>query len=403
MIINYLKEFLSDKIGSARLSKSFIDLLKYYNLTYEDGLEIQKEAFEVLNGVSEGDDCLMWKFRIVKNIKLNFSLIYDDKSYYKFDDKKFSQYFCRTPFPTFIKMKSYLIQYFEGDDDVRQCIEKFNERGLAQYFDTFRFYLQHSKISKITNINEVLGDFEKSLDLSLSYSVDDAVEFLIENTSKEYIEYIRNFKDMDDYAMKMHMTKSVRNIKEVFFIHDIYNPNQLYFDCYKSELYNVPKFDDNWIVLTIFKALYLKVTSDYDNIIANTDFKNRNYFEDLKNFRHLTIPKTIDESVTRLVEMSSKEHIDFVRASDKDDYRARTHLNLGMYIRNNFLVQGMNHDLFVECLRKKDLKYDYWHMSEASGVLIGEFWEYVQKNYDEIMENTNFENRINMTSDPYVI
>ena len=89
MITEHLNRFISYKIGNDNLTKDFIDLLQYYDLTYEDGLKIQKNAFEVLNYVNESDDYLVWKFRLVGNIKLNFSLIYEDKSYYKFDDDKF--------------------------------------------------------------------------------------------------------------------------------------------------------------------------------------------------------------------------------------------------------------------------------------------------------------------------
>ena len=43
------------------------------------------------------------------------------------------------------------------------------------------------------------------------------------------------------------------------------------------------------------------------------------------------------------------------------------------------------------------------HIDSASGILIGELWEYVQKNYEEIIANSMFENKINMTNNHYSI
>lgn len=300
-------------------------------------------------------------------------------------------------------MKSDLNHYFENNANIVELINKFKERRFTKYYLTFLFYLEYSEISKITHIDDILNNFENSLDLSFSYTLDDATDFLIENTSKGYIDYIRSFRDMEDYAMKMYLTKSFEDINKLFFKHDLYKPNQLYYDCYKSIFYNIPKFEDDMIIFAIFKALYYKVTSNYKNIIENTDFKNKNYFEDFKDFGDSIIPKTINESINILIKMSSKDHIDFIKDSNKEDYCCRTHFNLGMYVRNNFFLQGFNHNLFVECLEKKELNYDLWHIDRASGILIEELWEYVQKNYEEIIANTMFENKINMTNNPYSI
>lgn len=216
MISKYLNSFISDKIGNTNLTNDFLDLLQYYNLTYEDGLKIQKSAFDVLDHVNDSDDCLIWKFRLVSTIKLNFSLIYENKSYYKFDDYAFKQYFCKVPFSDFIRMKSYLSSYFENNADVEEFTNKFNDKNYTKYFDTLLFYLEYSKISKIRNIDDLLNKFGDSLDLTLSYTLDEATDFLIENTSKEYIDYIKSFKDMEDYALKMLLTNSVKSINKLF-------------------------------------------------------------------------------------------------------------------------------------------------------------------------------------------
>ena len=200
MIRNYLKSFILDKIGNEDLSEDFINLLKYYNLTYEDGLEIQKRAFEVLDDVNESDDCLLWKFRLVRSIELHFSLIHGNKYYYDINHDKFRQYFCKVPFSNHIIMKSSALNYFKDKDNIDELIDEFNNRKFTKYRYTFFHYLENSKISKITNIDDILDGFENYLNLNLSYTLDDAVDFLIENTSKEYIDYIRSFKDIDDYS-----------------------------------------------------------------------------------------------------------------------------------------------------------------------------------------------------------
>ena len=185
MITEHLNSFISDKIGNDNLTNDFLNLLQYYDLTYEEGLRIQKDAFEVLKYVNESDDYLVWKFRLVVNIELNFSLIYEDKSYYKFDDDKFRQYFCKVPFSEFIQMKSDLSHYFENNENIVEFINKFKEKKFTKYYLTFLFYLEYSEISKITDIDAILNNFGNSLDLSFSYNIDDATDFLIENTSKD--------------------------------------------------------------------------------------------------------------------------------------------------------------------------------------------------------------------------
>ena len=42
MITEHLNRFISYKIGNDNLTKDFMDLLQYYDLTYEYGLKIQK-------------------------------------------------------------------------------------------------------------------------------------------------------------------------------------------------------------------------------------------------------------------------------------------------------------------------------------------------------------------------
>ena len=133
---------------------------------------------------------------------------------------------CKVPFSEFIRMKSDLSHYFENNENIVEFINKFKERRFTKYYLTFLFYLEYSEISKITNIDDILNNFENSLDLSFSYTLNDATDFLIENTSKGYIDYIRNFKDMEDYAMKMYLTKSFEDINKLFFKHDLYKPNQ---------------------------------------------------------------------------------------------------------------------------------------------------------------------------------
>ena len=49
MITEHLNRFISYKIGNDNLTKDFIDLLQYYDLTYEDGLKIQKKCFWSIN------------------------------------------------------------------------------------------------------------------------------------------------------------------------------------------------------------------------------------------------------------------------------------------------------------------------------------------------------------------
>ncbi|WP_405268026.1 DUF6794 domain-containing protein, partial [Methanobrevibacter sp.] len=95
------------------------------------------------------------------------------------------------------------------------------------------------------------------------------------------------------------------------------------------------------------------------------------------------------EAIDYLVVNTSRGFIDAIYEMDKRE-TGSLHFSLGMWIRNEFGLNGRKNRGLL-----RDLEFDLWADGYSSQILDA-LWDYVQENYDDIVENTEFTNSIDM-------
>lgn len=124
--------------------------------------------------------------------------------------------------------------------------------------------------------------------------------------------------------------------------------------------------------------------------------KIKEYLDEFEEYYDFSKPQSLTESILYLVENTSGEFIDKVYNSGQD-YVMGLHFTLGMYIRNEFgLFDRSNSKLIGDICESKYHCIASFGPDGDSSVILKEFYDYVQNNYEEIMENTIFKNTIDM-------
>lgn len=130
-------------------------------------------------------------------------------------------------------------------------------------------------------------------------------------------------------------------------------------------------------------------------ITLNSEEKIIKFIEVFEENHALPIPKSLMNAIKYLIENTSKEFINQVYNGTQSDMD-KLHFTLGMWIRNEFgFNQKANSRLEFDCENSK-YYYASWEADNLSHVILYELWDYVQKNYEEIIKNTEFTNNIDM-------
>ncbi len=87
----------------------------------------------------------------------------------------------------------------------------------------------------------------------------------------------------------------------------------------------------------------------------------------------LFIPSSIEEAVAELDKMLHPEFIEEVRTMTQDEFLDSQHLNLAMWIRNNWELWRVNP--LTESLRGLGIT----DPDEMSAFLLGKFWQHLQQ------------------------
>lgn len=271
--LNFLEELF--------LKEKYDNLINYYGLSEKEGLEIkdacyvfcfecQNHEFKVLR-----DFWIGRKFLIVREFYSNFRNHYDilldnnKKSLKKFFD--YSNYKKLHGL-----MKDYLIQedikYHLKDDELREFLyNELYERNLLDYYECIDLSKKADSLISEKNIKELLDEFEDSYDFSTPQNLMESIEYIIENTSREFIDKVYNSER--DYISNLHWSLGMY-IRNEFGINNQSNKRLL--ENIKESKYswygtNEPDF----VSSAILDEFYDYVQENYDEIIKNTKFKNK--------------------------------------------------------------------------------------------------------------------------------
>ena len=128
----------------------------------------------------------------------------------------------------------------------------------------------------------------------------------------------------------------------------------------------------------------------------DSEQKIKEYLDEFEDFYDFSKPQSLMESNKYLVENTSREFIDRVYNSEQDDMSA-LHFTLGMWIRNEFGINDRSNSKLLHDLHEsRYYSFSLFGSDNDSDVILREFYDYVQENYDEIISNTTFKNTIDM-------
>lgn len=278
------EEIIYNLCGEDELSPKFIDLLKSYDLTENDGLEIKETLIEESKYI-EGKDDIMRSFvgEIVilyrKNHKETFNP--DKLASYVTDDDMWNQAIDRIKTINILE-ENYIGIWPELSDIYLKDLVKFNLLGkyASIHFSLFNF---PSKDLEGKNVREYCIEHFKKYDLRDEIdekhpkSIKEAVYCLIKNLDIEYLDRIKEM-EKDGYSLYEHFSLGMW-IRNEFGINKGVN-SQLLYDCYCSE-YNDRRYLKAAVLFTpdsvsdiILKALWDEVDKNYDKI-KDYDFTSK--------------------------------------------------------------------------------------------------------------------------------
>lgn len=121
-------------------------------------------------------------------------------------------------------------------------------------------------------------------------------------------------------------------------------------------------------------------------IYSNNLYK---FFDNNLNENYNKMPESLSEAIDYLIVNTSREFVDRIYNMDKK-CMAEFHFTLDMMIKNDFGLNNMENEALLKELKPNLLVDGYY------GEIFYALWEYVQKNYEDIIENTEFKNTIDM-------
>ena len=194
--------------------------------------------------------------------------------------------------------------------------------------------------------------------------------FLLNKDKKpleKFYEY-SNYKKLDeltkDYQIRKYFKSNLENEELCEILYTELNKRNLldYWDCI---------------------GLYKKGNS------LNSEEKIKEFLDEFEEYYDFSKPQSLKESIDYLIENSTRDFIDYVYNSEQEDV-ADLHFSLGMYIRNKFgIFDRSNTKLLSDIHESKYHTFSLW-ADDDSDIILREFYDYVQENYDDIIKNTKF-------------
>lgn len=272
-ILDEIDEYSLTFLENLFSKEKYEDLIKYYGLSEEIGLEIKDACYVYCFEYQNYDSELIREYNIIRIFYHEFREHYDfllDE-----DKKSLDKFYDYSNYKKLDELtKDYQIRnYFKYNlKDARLSEFLYNEltgRDLLDYWDCLDLYENGASLDSEQKIKEYLDEFEESYDFSKPQSIMESNKYLVENTSREFIDKVYNSKQ--DYVTGLHFTLGMW-IRNEFGINDRSN-SKLLGDIYESKYHRFSLWsdDDSSVIL---KEFYDYVQENYDEIIRNTTFKN---------------------------------------------------------------------------------------------------------------------------------
>lgn len=200
---------------------------------------------------------------------------------------------------------------------------------------------------------------DEFLNLLHTYDMGEAEGLLIKNELSKYVDsandldLIFNSKFMDYYKISIGLEDDL-------------------------DIKLLKQYDDE-----IFKenltGLYVKKDISY------TELRKYCKDEDYLSIVEKQYPQSISEAVDTAVDILDAENIISIKKQEKSTFGNYVHFGLGLFMRNNFGINGGKARGLLEDFRN-NFKWRFYQSDDVSGYLCDRIWDEIQENFDEIMK-----------------
>ncbi|MBR5504297.1 MAG: hypothetical protein IKV87_07645 [Methanobrevibacter sp.] len=273
-IAEEIDEYSLDFLENLFQKEKYDELIRYYSLSKENGLKIKDKCYVYCFNNQDYETQLIRNYQIINVFYNEFRHFYN---FLSFDNKKpLDKLYEYTNYKKLVEStKDYRINtYFKiclkSDKLCRILYNELEKRNLLDYYDCLDLYGNSISINSEEKIKELVDNFENTYDFSKPQSLNEAINYLIENTSRDFIDKVYNCEQRDMGRLHFSLGLFIRNEFGLFnhsntrLMHDItysrYCRNYLWADDYSG---------------VILDELYDYVQENYDEIIKNTNFKEK--------------------------------------------------------------------------------------------------------------------------------
>ena len=273
-ILDEIDDYSLNFLEKLFLKEKYDDLIKYYNLSKEQGQEIKDACYVYCFKYKNNDSELIREYHIIDCFELyfrdhyNFLLNKDKKPLEKFYE--YSKYKKLDELTKDYQIRKYFKSNLENEELCEILYTELNKRNLLDYWDCIDLYKKGNSLNSEEKIKEFLDEFEEYYDFSKPQSLKESIDYLIENSTRDFIDYVYNSEQEDVADLHFSLGMYIRN---KFGIFDRSN-TKLLSNLHESRYYTLSLWadDDSDIILREF---YDYVQENYDDIIKNTKFKNK--------------------------------------------------------------------------------------------------------------------------------
>ncbi len=272
-ILDEIDDYSLNFLENLFLKEEYDDLIEYYHLSKEEGLEIMDACYVFCFKYRDYNSKLIRDYQIIEDFYLHFKYRYQFLSNEdRMPLEKFYEYTNYKKLDELTKdyqIKRYLNSNLEDVNLCRYFYMELKERDLLDYYNCMGLYDRAHLLDSEEKIREFLDEFINSYDFSKPQTLEEAIQYLIENSSREFIDEVYNSKQSDVSGLHFSLGMYIRN---EFGINGRSNVRLLN-DLSKSKYDSFSLWSDGDSD-TILREFYDYVQEHYDEIIRNIEFND---------------------------------------------------------------------------------------------------------------------------------
>lgn len=267
-IIDEIDDFSINELNNI-FNDEFRDILDYYSLIDHE-LTFKQDVYAFCFFNKDYGSETYRKWQIAYKIYLNFDYKFILKNVSLERLQKYLNLYELNDLSKTSQIKHEIKEVLKYDIFSDLFFNELEKRDLIEYFECMDIYDYAVFLNSCEKIIEFIDDFENNYDFSMPQSINEAIDYLIKNSSKEFIDYLYNIPQRDVSMFHFSLGMIIRN---EFGIID-YSNIRLIDEINESKYGRRAILDDDYSN-ALLKELWDYVQENYDDIISNTKFKNK--------------------------------------------------------------------------------------------------------------------------------